>query len=75
MGGEGGEKCQKRTKNGLALSLLRSICRPIVRTVSLSPSIFFHSSYSFANHIQQLFKLKREEGKKKKNERVCARVR
>jgi len=73
MGGGRREKCQKRTNNGLALSLLRSIRRPIVRSLSLS--VFFHSSYSFANHIQQLFKLKIEGGKKKKNERVCARVR
>jgi hypothetical protein len=36
MGGGRIEKCQKRTNNGLALSLLRSIRRPIVRSLSLS---------------------------------------
>lgn len=68
----------------LFLAFLRSICRLIVRVLSLSVCLslslrlflllllFFHSSCSFANDEEQLFKLrrKRERGKRKKNERV-----
>jgi hypothetical protein len=73
MGGGGGEKCQKRTNNGLVLSLSPTFNLPSDSTFCLSLFLFFffffffHSAYSFANHIiQQLFKLKREREKKKK---------
>ena len=40
----GGEECQKRTNNGLAasrsISLLRSICRPTARILSLSLRLY-----------------------------------
>ncbi len=75
-GGGGGEKCQKGTNNGLARSPSFTFNPPSdsTRSLSLSLSASFHSTSSFANYIQQLFKLKRERGKKQKNERVCVCV-
>jgi hypothetical protein len=69
----------------LSLAFLRSICRPIVRALSFSVFSFFHLSCSFANYIEQLFKLEREmkeeKGRRRRRRRrgtsvcMCARVR